>query len=79
MVMEHGSEDYSVTSYKILVTKMGYIITRMQLHEAQPIQAEDYLCDEIKKKKTPHESKGFNKLIDIYATLYDKQGQWNWK
>ena len=38
--------------------------------EAHPIQVEDYLQDEPRKKNAPQTSNRIKELIDIYATLY---------
>ena len=70
-VMEHGLEEHSGRSYKIWVTIMGCLIISMQWHvKHTSIHAEYYLHHELNKKNIPQESKRFNELLEIYATLY---------
>ena len=53
MVVEHGSEEHNHRPYHINMTTTGCIITRTQQYmKHKSIQAEDYLCDELKKRNT---------------------------
>ena len=53
---------------------MGCIITRTQQHMKQtPINAEYYLCDELKKRNKPQDRIRLNKLTDTNVTLHNSK------
>ena len=64
-VVEYGTRDYNGRSYKVCVTKTGYIIMRTA-HQT-PLSTKQYLSNELTEAKYQlQHSDDFNKLFSDY-------------
>ena len=54
-VLEHGTQNHNIRSYKVNQTKTGYIVTRTAHHiKKTPISMKLYLHADLTKSKISH-------------------------
>ena len=73
IVVAHRSDYHHSRSYRIQVSKAGYIITRTSRHvKTTPVKTEEYLRNEV-RKYINQGAKSFDELTVNYMKLYENE------